>query len=554
MKREYREIKLSDIVLTKDNKRKIDEKSESFINLKNSIQAGGVRVPIQVRVHPEKKDRYELRYGERRYRACKALGMSTIPAIVTDNISEAEAFDLTYIENKFREDLKPLEEAEEVALLMERFGGDAKAVGRKIGRNAQWVYVRANISKGLIKDWRNVIEKDPVFKKWTISHLCQIARLPKHIQKELLEAIKENYMLDPETTSAVELGEYIGKVLHLLKKAKWQLDDETLVPKAGACTKCPKRAGHHPLLWFDSEDQVDAGDQCLDGLCWNSKYSAWLQRRAKELKQKHPDLVFIAKEHPNRREAELIGQTLGSYLSHWDYKSVSKSKKGAKPAMHVQGKAAGKLTYIKINCNIQSDKRIKGVPTPLKERRQKLDAKRWSQVLLDLREKVKQSTVNDITYPDKIAAVMTLVAGYGNQNLLEQLTYKSRVEYDEEDEINQNTIAKLAKSKTPQSKTKALELLWNSFLPTLDHLLTYFGPVTQTPKVYQDNAKWIAELLGIDIKLLFEDVSQRKGFTEPKSWANLNEDGTPKKSKSVSKAKGKSSKKDKSKKSNKKVA
>ena len=37
----YHEILVSDIVPTRDNKRKIDEKAESFIDLKNSIAAGG---------------------------------------------------------------------------------------------------------------------------------------------------------------------------------------------------------------------------------------------------------------------------------------------------------------------------------------------------------------------------------------------------------------------------------------------------------------------------------------------------------------------------------
>jgi len=530
MKHEIQNIKIGDIAVNKDNARKNIEADPDFPDFVNSIKAGGVRIPVGVVIDGSK---FKLCFGERRYRGAKKAGVPSIPAIVFKDISEAEAYDLMYIENKFRKDLKPLEEAAEVALLLDRFGGDVKAVSKKIGRNIQWVYVRANIVSGLIKQWHKAIEGkngESRYASWTLSHLLQIARLPEHIQQELLKDFENKTWLDLGRLTASDLEDKIAGVLHLLSKAKWNLDDETLVPKAGACTKCPKRSGRQPMLWFDSEDQADAGDQCLDGLCWNSKYSAWLQRTAKELSEKHPGLVFISKDYPQQHEAELINQAVGSYLPNWDYKTCSKSTKGAKPAMYVQGKSAGKLTYIKVDTqrSQQDGSRPKGAPTPLKERRQALDAKRWAQVLLDLREKVKEMTIENITYPDKITAVMTLSAAYGNKRLVEPLHYCIK---NAQPKVHQKEIDKLIVSTTPLSKARALELLWDSFLPTLDELLTYNGPITQTPKKYQDDAAWIAELVGVDIKLLFEDVSQRKGFTEPKSWKSLNADGTPKKAK-----------------------
>jgi hypothetical protein len=58
-----------------------------------------------------------------------------------------------------------------------------------------------------------------------------------------------------------------------------------------------------------------------------------------------------------------------------------------------------------------------------------------------------------------------------------------------------------------------------------------------------DDARWIAKLISVDIDKIFEEVSKQKGFTEPKSWTNLNADGTPKKAK---KAKKKTTKEKKS--------
>lgn len=550
MKREFKEIPLSDIVLTKDNKRKIDEKSQAFEELKASIEAGGVRVPVQVRIHPEKKDKYELRYGERRLRASKVVGLKTIPAIVTDSMTGEDAIDLTYIENKFRKDLKPLEEAAEVALLMERFGGDAKAVAKKIGRNAQWVYVRANIAKGLIKPWRQAVEGNHdllKIKRWSLSHLSLIARLPERIQKDLFDYVEDNQW-EMEDMSAADLEEMIGKTLHLLSTAKWQIDDETLVPKAGACTKCAKRCGHQPMLWFDSDDQVDAGDQCLDEFCWREKGMAWLERKAAELRKDHQDLMLVFPTSTSGANKHAIAEKLGTPLESYQYKTCLKSTKGAKPAMYVHGKGTGKLTYIKVN-EFTSERgagKPKGVPTPLNQRRQQLDAKRWAQVLIDLREKMYATELKALTYKagkPRVAGLMAIAAVYGNKSIKWQ---RSGAGIEKLSNFGKEPLKQMVKVlKDKNAYEKATELLWLSIKPTLGDLLTYNGPITQTPKRFKEDAKWIAELIGVDIKLLFEDVSQRKGFTVPKSWAKLNTDGTSKKAKPAKKAKKSKTKKSK---------
>jgi len=54
----FQNVALADIEPSKDNTRKIDEKSADFQELVASIKGGGVRVPIQVRVHPKKKRKY----------------------------------------------------------------------------------------------------------------------------------------------------------------------------------------------------------------------------------------------------------------------------------------------------------------------------------------------------------------------------------------------------------------------------------------------------------------------------------------------------------------
>jgi hypothetical protein len=109
---------------------------------------------------------------------------------------------------------------------------------------------------------------------------------------------------------------------------------------------------------------------------------------------------------------------------------------------------------------------------------------------------------------------MTLVSLYGNHKIWHANT-----------KSNQEEIEKIVKK---DNTAKALEYLWNSVKPTLNNLLTYNGPITQTPEQYIKEAKWIAKLINVDIDKIYEDVSKQKGFTEPKSWKNLKADGTPK--------------------------
>lgn len=318
----------------------------------------------------------------------------------------------------------------------------------------------------------------------------------------------------------MDIKEWITKSMNLLSKSKWDLDDETLAPKAGACSKCPKRTGHQPMLWFDSEARAKAGDQCMDPVCYQGKQVARVARQARELQGKHPRLVLVAKEHMMDAEAIAIRDRVGSYLPNWEYTASSKNATDAVPAMVVDGSGAGKLTYVKLKPQSSSggsSRRGMGIPTPLRERRMQLDAKRWAQVLIDLRAKVEAATVADMTWKDKIAGLMAAVGLYGNQP-------EGMADHDQRAKLNAALIIKQVEKR----QTHALELLWESFKPTLDKELRWMGPVTQTPPEMRETANWIADLVGLDAGKMFDDVCTRKGFTEPKVWAGLDADGTPK--------------------------
>jgi ParB family chromosome partitioning protein len=99
--------------------------------LRVSIERYGVLVPVLVR---PRGDRYELIAGERRWRACAALGRATIPAIVRDHDDRASQ-EIALVENLQRENLDPLEEAMGYAHLLEEYGLTHDELASRLGKS-----------------------------------------------------------------------------------------------------------------------------------------------------------------------------------------------------------------------------------------------------------------------------------------------------------------------------------------------------------------------------------------------------------------------------------
>ena len=97
-----------------------------------SLRERGVLQPVLVR--PLHGGTYELIAGERRWRAARLAGFSTVPALVRSR-DDAASLELALIENMAREDLSPVEEARACALLVEELGLTREDVGRRVDRS-----------------------------------------------------------------------------------------------------------------------------------------------------------------------------------------------------------------------------------------------------------------------------------------------------------------------------------------------------------------------------------------------------------------------------------
>lgn len=100
--------------------------------LAHSIRENGVIQPLIVsRVS---KNEFTLIAGERRLRASKLAGLTTVPVVVQNVGSEDSFLELALIENIQRTDLNPLEEAEAYKKLIDRFGYTQEQTAQKVGK------------------------------------------------------------------------------------------------------------------------------------------------------------------------------------------------------------------------------------------------------------------------------------------------------------------------------------------------------------------------------------------------------------------------------------
>ncbi len=100
-------------------------------DLISSIQAHGVMQPIVV---TPVEGGYELIAGERRLRASKIAGLSTIPAIVR-TATEQQKLELALIENIQRQDLNAIEEARAYVRLQAEFNLTQEDLAKRVGKS-----------------------------------------------------------------------------------------------------------------------------------------------------------------------------------------------------------------------------------------------------------------------------------------------------------------------------------------------------------------------------------------------------------------------------------
>jgi len=115
---------------------------EAAAGLAASIRLQGVLQPIVVR--PRGEGGYELIAGERRWRAARAAGSPTLPALVKI-VGDRDSLLLGLVENVAREQLSPVEEARAYASLVDEFELSLGDLAERVGRSKSGVSNRLRL-------------------------------------------------------------------------------------------------------------------------------------------------------------------------------------------------------------------------------------------------------------------------------------------------------------------------------------------------------------------------------------------------------------------------
>src|SRR5690348_5815644 len=105
---------------------------EQLAELAASITANGVVQPVLVR--PQPGGRFQLIAGERRWRASRLAGKTTIPAILRQ-VSDEQAMEITIVENLQRADLNPMEQARAFERLSREFHMTQEQMAQRTGKD-----------------------------------------------------------------------------------------------------------------------------------------------------------------------------------------------------------------------------------------------------------------------------------------------------------------------------------------------------------------------------------------------------------------------------------
>ncbi len=289
---------------------------EEMLELVASVREHGVQQPILVRTRkPEEKAHtggskngyakngaskavppYELVAGERRLRACREAGRRHIPAIVRDDLSDAQAAELALLENVQRSNLSVIEEARGYKQLMLKFRMKEERIAKKVGKSVATIQATMKLLQ-----LPESVQQLLAYRKLTAAHGHALLPLAPHEQVCTLVA---HHAATNAVTAASLSQTPLPNQQELKRKGLLQeLDYRTKFDWRQECKTCPHKA------------YVASGyaSYCLKPNEWKKK-----QEGAVELQKQEATRVMAAARQEGRTSVETGQLPPGSYrdLTH----------------------------------------------------------------------------------------------------------------------------------------------------------------------------------------------------------------------------------------------
>lgn len=246
-----------------------NRKESVELNLKelaDSIAQHGVQSEIKVR--PKGDGRYEIVYGERRYRASILAGKTTIPAKI-EAMTDEQAEIAAIIENMQRENYTPFEEGEIFCRQMEK-GVTVEGLCLLFGKSETYVRTRINLTR-LIPEVAELLRK----KEISIEMAKEFANYEQKIQQE----VYNQYFQDGHGSwKGIPAKEFARRMYerYMTKLDSYHFDKTE-------CTTCQHNT-HTQVLFTMCGDCAG----CQNPTCLQQKNEAYLTERCVSLVAEDP--------------------------------------------------------------------------------------------------------------------------------------------------------------------------------------------------------------------------------------------------------------------------
>ena len=253
---ETKEIDLNQIRVSELNTRKdlaAGTEDASVADMANSIREKGLLNPVMVRMAPD--GLYEVVAGQRRVLACRQLGMASIPAVVRDDLSDADAVVVSLIENVHRADMNPMDKARAYQAIYAKHG------------SVQLVAKETGVHQSTVRRYLPFVDLAPSIQERittsggfasaeTYSVLAKT--FPADQQEEVLEQIQE-FSAPTQQWIIKESGGDLDKIPELVERAAAEASN-TRWCSEGLCFAMPSELKNRVKLELAAEEANEANN------------------------------------------------------------------------------------------------------------------------------------------------------------------------------------------------------------------------------------------------------------------------------------------------------
>lgn len=181
MSQQQYSIPVSDIIQTDKALREVDRESAAYKEMVASIVQVGITNPISVRKMED--GTYELIDGRHRLNGAADAGLTEIPCLVFEDLSEKDQLDMQIVSNTHKQDTKPAQYANQLRRLMAidqmLTAGD---IAKRIGRSIQWVTNTLRLNR-LLDEAQKLVDAGDI----CLSNAYHLAQLPQDEQINWIE-------------------------------------------------------------------------------------------------------------------------------------------------------------------------------------------------------------------------------------------------------------------------------------------------------------------------------------------------------------------------------